>query len=113
MLTMRQKKALIRELRKRYQKARKKEKTVILNEFIKLTGYNRCYACQVLNLKKEKVIIFNSKSDLIVPYERSRNLIQLMKKRKIYPKVYTNKNLGHYLSILKFYFSKKIFKQIK
>ena len=52
MLTMRQKKAVTRELRKRYQKARKKEKTVILDEFIQLTGYNRCYACQVLNVKK-------------------------------------------------------------
>ena len=23
-----------------------------LNEFIQLTGYNRCYACQILNVKK-------------------------------------------------------------
>ena len=52
MLTMRQKKAVTRELRDRYQRASKKEKTMMLNEFIRLTGYNRCYACQILNVKK-------------------------------------------------------------
>lgn len=56
MLTMRQKKAVTRELRDRYQRSSKKEKTIILNGFIQLTGYNRCYACQVLNVKKEKVL---------------------------------------------------------
>ncbi|MEA2087435.1 MAG: transposase family protein [Candidatus Caldatribacteriota bacterium] len=52
MLTMRQKKAITRELRKRYQKARKKEKTVILNEFTQLTEYNRCYAARALRIKR-------------------------------------------------------------
>ena len=52
MLTMRQKKAVTRELRDKYQRASKKEKTMMLNEFIRLTGYNRCYACQILNVKK-------------------------------------------------------------
>ena len=52
MLTMRQKKAVTRELRDRYQRASKKEKTMMLNEFIRLTGYNRCYACQILKVKK-------------------------------------------------------------
>jgi len=27
----------------------------MLNEFIRLTGYNRCYACQILK-KKERVL---------------------------------------------------------
>ena len=39
MLTMRQKKAVTRELRDRYQRASKKEKTMRLNEFIQLTRY--------------------------------------------------------------------------
>ena len=52
MLTMRQKKAVTRELRDRYQRASKKEKTMRLNEFIPLTRYNRCYAGQVLREKK-------------------------------------------------------------
>lgn len=56
MLTMRQKKAVTKELKDRYQRASKKEKTMILNGFIQLIGYNRCYACQVLKVKKEKVL---------------------------------------------------------
>ena len=55
MLTMRYKKAITKELRDRYQRTFKKEKTIILNEFIRLTGYNRCYACQILK-KKERVL---------------------------------------------------------
>lgn len=55
MLTMRYKKAITKELRDRYQRASKKEKTMMLNEFIRLTGYNRCYACQILK-KKERVL---------------------------------------------------------
>jgi len=52
MLTMRQKKAVTKELRDRYQRASKKEKTVMLNEFIQLTRYNRSYAARVLRIKE-------------------------------------------------------------
>jgi len=52
MLTMGQKKAVTQELRDRYHKARKKEKSAILDEFTRLTGYHRCYASQILNQKK-------------------------------------------------------------
>ncbi|MDR2729310.1 MAG: transposase, partial [Treponema sp.] len=44
---MREKKALTRETSRRYQKARKKEKTGILNEPVKTTGYNRKYVLHV------------------------------------------------------------------
>jgi len=47
-LSMQEKKALIREVSKRYQKAEKKEKTVILNELVKTTGYNHRYVVYVL-----------------------------------------------------------------
>jgi hypothetical protein len=50
---MRQKKAVTKELKDRYQRASKKEKCMMLNEFIRLTGYNRCYACQILKKKKK------------------------------------------------------------
>ncbi len=53
---MRQKQAITKELKIRYNKARKKEKTKILDEFTALTGYNRCYASWILKLKKEKVV---------------------------------------------------------
>jgi uncharacterized small protein (DUF1192 family) len=49
---MGQKKAVTRELQKRYRKCSRKEKTVILNELIQLTGYNRSYAGRVLRRKE-------------------------------------------------------------
>ncbi len=83
MLTMRQKKAVTRELRKRYQKARKKEKTVILDEFTQLTGYNRCYACQVLKVKKEKVLGYLNIAGKRIKYIADKRKIK-RKKKKIY-----------------------------
>jgi hypothetical protein len=47
-LSMQEKKALAKEISKRYQKAGKKEKTGILNELVKTTGYNRKYVLHVL-----------------------------------------------------------------
>ena len=53
---MRHRKAISAETRKRYAKATKKEKTIILDQFTAITGYNRCYASQILSVKKEKVL---------------------------------------------------------
>jgi hypothetical protein len=47
-LTMQGKKELASEVSKRYQKSGKKEKTLILDEFVKTTGYNRKYALHKL-----------------------------------------------------------------
>ena len=52
MLTKRQKKTVTRELRDRYQRLSKKEKTIFLNEFIQLTRYNRSYAARALRIKE-------------------------------------------------------------
>ncbi len=41
-LMMNEKKAVVKEIASRYQKAKKKLKGVILNEFEALTGYVRC-----------------------------------------------------------------------
>jgi hypothetical protein len=49
---MRQKKAITRELRDRYQRLSKKGKTIFLNEFIQLTRYNRSYAARALRIKE-------------------------------------------------------------
>jgi len=49
MLTMKEKRSLTTTIVRRYQKAKKKEKTQILNEFVKNTGYNRSYARRLLN----------------------------------------------------------------
>jgi hypothetical protein len=45
---MSERNALTREISKRYQKVGKKEKTLILDEFVKTTGYNRKYALHKL-----------------------------------------------------------------
>ena len=80
---MRQKKAVTRELRDRYQRSSKKEKSVILNGFIQLTGYNRCYACQVLNVKKEKVLGYLNIAGKRIKYIADKGKIK-RKKKKIY-----------------------------
>ena len=47
-LNMHEKKALAREVSKRYQKAGRKEKTRILDELVKTIDYNRKYALYLL-----------------------------------------------------------------
>lgn len=54
MLTMRERHALTANIVRRYQKASKKEKTQILNEFVASTGYNRSYARRLINQAKHK-----------------------------------------------------------
>lgn len=51
-LKMIERAAVVREMRGRYERASKKGKGEILNELCRLTGYNRCYATQVLKRKK-------------------------------------------------------------
>lgn len=48
-LTMKQKKAITKEIAQRYQKTKKKQKGIIHDEFTALTGYNRVYASYLLN----------------------------------------------------------------
>jgi len=81
---MRQKKAITRELKERYNKANKKQKTKILDEFTALTGYNRCYASWILKIKKEKVIGYMTSEG-----KRLKFVIEKKKKKKRKkPKVY-------------------------
>ena len=47
-LTMKDKKALMQELAKRYRRSDRKQKTAILDDFIKTTGYRRKYAIHLL-----------------------------------------------------------------
>ena len=80
---MRQKKAVTKELRDRYRKSSKKEKTMILNGFIQLTGYNRCYACQALKVKKEKVLGYLNIAGKRIKYVADKRKNK-RKKKKIY-----------------------------
>ena len=55
-LSMKEKKAVTREYKPRYQKATKKEKKSILDECIRLTGYHRKSAVRLLNAKRVKQV---------------------------------------------------------
>lgn len=59
-LTMTERKKATAVVAVRYQKARKKEKGIILDEFTKLTGYGRRYASYVLRSHGRKVRITKS-----------------------------------------------------
>jgi hypothetical protein len=56
-LTMKEKKAVTREYRPRYQKATKKEKSAILAEFTRLTGYHRKSAIRLLGDKPVREVL--------------------------------------------------------
>lgn len=47
-LTMKERKAVVRVISRRYRSARKKQKKQILSEFVQTTGYNRCYGAYLL-----------------------------------------------------------------
>jgi hypothetical protein len=54
-LTMRERKRVTAMIAPRYQRAQKRHKGIMLNEFIALTGYSRCYASYVLRAHGKRV----------------------------------------------------------
>ncbi|MEW6001874.1 MAG: hypothetical protein AB1638_04425 [Nitrospirota bacterium] len=54
-LTMRERKRVTAITAPRYQRVQKKHKGAILDEFIELTGYIRCYASYVLRAHGKRV----------------------------------------------------------
>ena len=87
MLDMRQKKAVTKELKARYSQATKKRKTIMLDEFCAVTGYNRCYASFILKIKKQKVLGYvrtGGKTIKFVAENKKRK-----KKKKGRPRIYT------------------------
>jgi len=84
MLAMRHRKAITAETRKRYVKATKKEKTIILNQFTAITGYNRCYASQILSIKKEKVLGYMTIGGKRIKFVAGKKKKRKRKKPRIY-----------------------------
>lgn len=78
-LTMKERKKATAVVAARYQKARKKDKGVILDEFTKLTGYGRRYASHVLRCHGRKVRINET---CIIQYDVRKTATR--KKPKIY-----------------------------
>jgi len=81
---MRHRKAITAETRKRYVKATKKEKTIILNQFTAITGYNRCYASQILSIKKEKVLGYMTIGGKRIKFVAGKKKKRKRKKPRIY-----------------------------
>lgn len=78
-LTVRERKKAAAIVAPRYQKARKKDKGFILNEFTKLTGYDRRYASYVLRSHGKKLWI-NRKTVLVSDVRK----LKRRKKERIY-----------------------------
>jgi hypothetical protein len=56
-LTMGERRSLVRENASRYQKVGKKEKRIILDEFVHSTGYHRTYASYLLSHHGKRVVV--------------------------------------------------------
>jgi hypothetical protein len=66
-LTMKERKAIIRELAPKYQKERKRERGKILDEFVRLTELERGYASHVLkNYGTRKSVVLDGKRTVVV-----------------------------------------------
>jgi hypothetical protein len=77
---MREKKALTRELCARYRQAGRKDKTVILNEFVATAGYNRKYAIRVLTAAFKQTTIVMDGKPLNIKADKPRPRNRLRKK---------------------------------
>lgn len=64
-LTMREKKKISKKMAQRYQKASKKEKGELLEQFISLTEYNRCYASWLLRHWEKRAVVYSGKKRIV------------------------------------------------
>ena len=81
-LEMKVKRAILKELAKRYQRGSKKERSLILDEFVGLTGYNRCYSSWLLRNCGRKVILSGKDGQQVVVIGEVRKI----KRRR--PRIY-------------------------
>ncbi len=65
-LTLDERRVIIRETAERYNKESKKEKGKILDEFVELTGYTRCYASHALRAYKKKAVVYGKDGKRVV-----------------------------------------------
>lgn len=80
-LTMHEKKAVTKEVAKRYKRASKNEKGIILNEFLSLTGYHRTYASWLLSNHGRNIRVSHR---LVVETAVSRNKRPKRQRERIY-----------------------------
>lgn len=84
-LTMKERKAVTKEVAERYRRATKSKKGAILSEFVKLTGYNRSYAAYLLRNWGRKVKLKVQDRQLVVVLGETRKK-KRRKRKKVYGK---------------------------
>ncbi|MCL5985483.1 MAG: hypothetical protein M1371_02850 [Actinobacteria bacterium] len=74
-LTMNERRSITKETRAKYRKATKKGKMEMLNWFVELTKYNRCYAARILRARDKARVLGSIKvgRERIVFVERAKN----------------------------------------
>ena len=82
---------------KRYKKPSKKEKGKILDEFTKITGYNRIYASWLLNNLGKKIVFYRDGKRIILVGEK------IKKKKRERPVIYETV-VKNFVSGLPFFF---------
>src|SRR2546423_9740665 len=60
-LTLKEKRSVTGVVAARYQKASKKEKRAMLDEFTQITGYNRCYSSHLLASHGKQLLLNNAR----------------------------------------------------
>lgn len=85
---MKERKAVVVETVPRYRKASKKQKSIILDEFSRLTGFTRNHSCWVLRNHGKKIILYNKGERTVVVGDVRKK--RTVRKR---PPVYTSKEL--------------------
>jgi hypothetical protein len=98
-LQMSERKSVAREIKREYRKAGKNGKTVMLDQFIKLTGYNRKYAIRLLSKKADiqAVVTADGKTVVFKPEKKVRP------KNRLGKPVYTRETVGTLEKIWAFY----------
>jgi transposase InsO family protein len=95
--TMAEKKKIRAEYAKRYRKAKKTEKTKILNEYLKLAGGNRKYAIVVLNQEgKKQLRLVNGKYVNV-------QITSKIRKKRVYKRYYDDEVAEILIKLWKFF----------
>ncbi|MCP4649795.1 MAG: transposase family protein [PVC group bacterium] len=80
-LKLQERQKITQMLSGRYQKARKKEKVKILDEYIELTQYNRAYASYLLNNWGKKIWVNTEKENLVYVLGKRKKKERVNRKR--------------------------------
>ena len=75
----------LKKYRVRYQKAARNERTQLLTEFCKMTGYNRKYAISLLNKKDEPVTLLPRRTRIVSYCDEALSVVEKIWEKAGYP----------------------------